>query len=872
MKGLLFCPLLTLAILTSNLSAYGQYEVYWKDLTDVTYDLGDNTLFYTKSDPYGNAFSTSELTSEDQQSFSFKAPENVTFTIGFVHTNEDYQHSNHGDNFNAIAYGFHFEDNEVSIYNYGSIVRNWGPERYSGSDLLEMNFDQGRIIFSFKGKEVFTTNFDLTHTLLVEALFIDHDITFGPLESDKAAPIFISYTTTEQDHLGGGSIEVTTMGGTPPYRYQWNGAPFVDRKTYNTFIPSLYSEINKPENSHIASEFNLHHQLSYDEFVDLTTQPSVSNLQSGVYSLVVIDADDNSKEFAIPVSASVTYPALSDYSWRDGELDKVTNHTDLANAPAATTDNLLYPGIDGEFAFSLPALGSGLNVIGIRDHDIPANDYSAVQFGFYTEGTLLYIFEDGNVGEEIELDPELQPDDILGILREENTFYITVNGEVKASYLDQFPGKIKRLDAYLQDSGEKFRTERVYDWWYMPLYAITEEEGVCGMKSSALQSHNRDIILQDYPYSITYSWMDQHGNTDYPNSPSLNGVDPGWYTLIANVQHPNAPYSYMVGTFYVGYKVNWIQEVNLVNQPTTNSLEMNTSNTYPNAAVLGESNSSNIFEQPPQNHYGWIYTELPSRGNGVDYALERDPFGEYSDDPVAWIQIFSVSRFGLKELPIGNTAMEYGISIVPIIMQPNTTTNMDFLISLHPAMIPGSYIGPTSFFAETGDRIIQLVDGNEFKLFINGNLETTLNITSLGTKDFMNIKGEISVDYGSMLLGGGANYPMHDQLLNCLASFRCKEQSYNLLAPELRAEFYNTLNGNLYFQFQGEYNYGNLDYVIRDMDGINVTSSTIITASDKDYGDNRYVINMNQLADGYYTLTVTNEKQEKYTLRIHKEY
>ena len=87
---------------------------------------------------------------------------------------------------------------------------------------------------------------------------------------------------------------------------------------------------------------------------------------------------------------------------------------------------------------------------------------------------------------------------------------------------------------------------------------------------------------------------------------------------------------------------------------------------------------------------------------------------------------------------------------------------------------------------------------------------------------------------------------------------------------ELKRELdsgYLTVNGtNLYFTIDGEYNTMNLDYKIYNyqrsvMTGLSVSPATLI------HGDNRYLINVSTLSQGYYVLEVVNQKNEKRVLR-----
>lgn len=864
-------------IISSSLIA--QYQVFWTDVSGLNYDANRNILTFDKSSDYGNAYSLNLLDSEGQENVSFRIQTDAYSTLGYVDTDGDYQHADYTSNMGEIEYGWHFENAKAEIYKRGSPLGVFSPISYLETDDFGISYVGGNIVFKHKGQVKYSVSYSPTSALLLEVVFSDNNTSFDPAFSDAKSPIQISYTTTEQNHEDGGSINATVIGGLSPYRYIWNSAPFIDKATYDLFAPTLHTELNKEENAHIASQFDLSKVPTYDEFVALRANPDVKNLMSGLYNLKVIDAEEGVVVKDISVSAATTWPQSSDYAFSAGQLQKTKAHIGLLNTPIITSDNVLYPTKDGRFGFKLST--NGEKVVGVRDGNVTATDYRNVQFGFYVDDTDIYLFKDGGVaGQSLQV---INSNDALEVIRTGNTFSAKINGVEVGTYTDAHPEELKRWDVIMAETSELFTPDRVYCWWYIPLFAMEEEDAICGLKSSSITTDQEALIYNDYPYPVSFEWIDNIGNTNYPNSPTLNNVEPGWYKLVANVQHPTAPYAMIVGTYYIGYKVNWIQEVNLVNQPTTNSLELAAGgNTL--SSVIGESNSSNTFNKPVDNNYGWIYTELPGLATGKPYAMEFSPYGNSGSifgngitvSNSAFYMGFAITNYGLKSLPIGNAPMEYGLSISPsvnyLVYTPNTV--QEYLVSIHPAMIPVSYTGLTHFTADEGDKVVQLIDGSNYKLYINAALKATISIPSLSTANLLNIKGKVNVSYGTLILftNGQSNYGYHDQILNCLTSFECRDQSYNLLAPELRAEFYNTINGNLYFQYQGEYNYGSLDYVIRDLDGNNVTTNVSISSGDKDYGDNRYILNMNKLSDGYYTLQVTNEKAEKYHLRIYKEY
>ena len=79
--------------------------------------------------------------------------------------------------------------------------------------------------------------------------------------------------------------------------------------------------------------------------------------------------------------------------------------------------------------------------------------------------------------------------------------------------------------------------------------------------------------------------------------------------------------------------------------------------------------------------------------------------------------------------------------------------------------------------------------------------------------------------------------------------------------------YYKLFNNKLLFKYDGQYAETNLNCAIYDKTNSPITSgsfSSIIVNS----GDNRYYYDANSLSVGYYTMVVTNEKNEKLYLRF----
>ncbi len=95
---------------------------------------------------------------------------------------------------------------------------------------------------------------------------------------------------------------------------------------------------------------------------------------------------------------------------------------------------------------------------------------------------------------------------------------------------------------------------------------------------------------------------------------------------------------------------------------------------------------------------------------------------------------------------------------------------------------------------------------------------------------------------------------------------------YGSVSKKLNADFYSAVDGYVFLKYDGDYNSNTLQYSIYDETRAVVISNNtpgVITPENVQYGDNRFIIDVNSLTAGkFYTLEVTNEKNEKLKLKF----
>ncbi len=95
---------------------------------------------------------------------------------------------------------------------------------------------------------------------------------------------------------------------------------------------------------------------------------------------------------------------------------------------------------------------------------------------------------------------------------------------------------------------------------------------------------------------------------------------------------------------------------------------------------------------------------------------------------------------------------------------------------------------------------------------------------------------------------------------------------YAVLKTKLDGGYFKCISSKLYFQFTGEYNTSILDLHIYEDSRTELTLCVPANALQKNYGDNRYVLNFAScgamIPGKYYVMEVLDEKKYKYYLRF----
>lgn len=873
------------------------YELFWEDITNVNYNIPENTLNYTNIANYGNAYSQNELGLGENGRIEFIVTDlNIHGAFGLFYNTGTYQHSSYFDNFSAIDFAYDILGNTATVYHAGVITGSSGP--IAIGDVLKIE-RVGTTINFYHNNNIINTTTSTTASLKAQVLFQDVAQQIKPLASTFKAPLNVEFSEQAYDHTQKGEIDFEFTGGKRPYKVELTDGPIISQAEYEEHILAFYNGLNRPEQADLASEFDLTSFPSYQEFLATKMEWSWGDLPSGSYNLAITDADGSVVYMTADVAHTAMWDNTASTDWdlsNVNQPEKTRNQTFASMAPLQSM-NFWQPQQANAVDFSFPQIVGDVAVglMASNQTNVSSFDPTDFYFGFKTDQANgnIYLYSGQSATHYSVVSHSLLSTDELVLEQKNNVLTLYLNGSILTSRPDAFPKAVKRMNVFAETSGDQIRLGTMRGPSYIPLYQMEENAGNCGLKSTEIKPSSLGIGNEDLPgtHVYSYTWTDHLGNVWNTNSPILQNVSPGWYTLSGTVTGPNG-FSWAGGTYYIGNKINWIQEQNAINHPTTNTLKVDYGTVgfpFP-ASALAESNSSNTYFADEQDQYGWIYTELPqyarwpynfdlqiNNEGGIGPVIIGGGGGTTGDGPattgngsvtvVDGSAVASVNHYGFKGLYGNGTApaVQYGIKIVQTYFPlQNVSNNHDYLIKLSPQ--PSGYTGPTSFGADVGDQIVQVVDDKTYKLYINTVLVASHTYGS--TFDQLQAKGELTTYYaGTQAFQGQVN----DRLLNCLASFGCKEQSYNELTEELNGGHFYTINGQLYVNYKGEYNRGLLNVTITDELGADVTNNVVLSSENKQYGDNRYVFDFNNLNDGYYLVEIQNEKSETYRLKVFKE-
>lgn len=311
------------------------------------------------------------------------------------------------------------------------------------------------------------------------------------------------------------------------------------------------------------------------------------------------------------------------------------------------------------------------------------------------------------------------------------------------------------------------------------------------------------------PVSYKYKWSNGATTED------ISGLVKGSYTITAT----DAAKRWNSATFEVGTGLEWLNIFgNMLPDNANHTLKKTGANGW-NGGVA----SGNLL---PSNTDGWAEFKVGGNNRDVEYIFGlTDVSSSVSDYKQLNYAVYLAVRGTATTSVISYGIMENG----------------------QPSIVLGIFsIGDVFRVERKGVSIIYSRNGRAF-------------YTTIANARAKNFKAEAFINKTT------------SYLINCRCNFGCPgivkptNVQYGVLKKQLDGGYVQAVGNNLYFQYNEEYGTtGTVSYKIYDQSNTVVLSNNNVT---KQYGDNRYPVNVSGLT-GFYVLEVTNVKNEKWYLRF----
>jgi len=592
------------------------------------------------------------------------------------------------------------------------------------------------------------------------------------------SPFFVNYIVSQETPDTLGSIELTPTSGTSPYYYFWDDG-------------------DQSQNRY--------------------------NLESGLYSVTIVDTLMDSVSLVIPVDVEVQIADSQGVTFNNRYLEKTAaagwgagkmSFSNVVKGDGAVRVEVINDNKEWAFGYRLSA-------------NAQAVYYDSLDYGFYiNSGDTLYTWNKST--STLTYIGSITAGDILSIEREgglvtfkKNDIFIS---EVSVNVNNEY-----RLDFSMYSNQARIKIYVInFLFWPRPKPTITHLN--CYESSTGAI----DIFLSGNINGITGFEWSTPGSPFTSLTQNISGLAPGEYILTIFYGTSLT----LTRKYYVGYEVEW---KNVFEVTTTgNSITKTTANGYGTSGassinVLRTNQSGWIEFKVPQhlNHFtvGFAGLDADQDPNSIEYGLTffYIPFGTFGT-----FNLFGVIENGVI---VPNTVTSYN-------------TNEAFKIDYYPSTIPV----PGNYGTITYSRAYAAYLNWYTIPPPNNHISTIINPPP----------SKFLLDIALSEQGKG--------ITDVNTSFGCPSPGYAILDRKLNAGFYSTVKQHLWFQYNEEYS--NTSVLNAVVYGENQTVlHTIPSQTITKVGANYYDLDLTTLSpvlnpNKFYVLEVTNSKNEKFLLRF----
>ncbi|MBQ21650.1 MAG: hypothetical protein CMD31_12920 [Flavobacteriales bacterium] len=546
------------------------YDVAWEELTNVT--VTGNTIEKTSGSSGWNAGAASVdvLPSSTDGWIEYDiVPSNTYRIIGLSKLP-----SNQSATLTGINYGFQIRlDGQIIIYELGTGVHTI-PKYYEG-DVLRIERKSNQLNYLINHSIVRSIVVDSLDSLYTDISFHTVGAKFENVRYLFSAPSLaeftVDYVATSESSDSLGSIQLSPTGGIPPFYYFWDDG-------------------DQSQNRY--------------------------NLESGLYSVTVVDSLLDSVNLVIPVDVEILVTDSQGVTFDNHYVEKTAadgwgngkmSFSNVAKGDGSVRVEIVNDNKEWAFGYRLSA-------------NAQAVYYNDLDYGFYiNSGDTLYTWEKStstliNVG-------TVTAGDILSIEREGGLVTFKKNdvfiSEVSVNVANEY-----RIDFSLFSTQTRARVIIIrFPFWLTASANITNSN--CNIPNTTTGEIDLTVIGGTPPYS--YSWTGPNNFT--ASTQDIFNLEAGAYTVTITDSRPT-PNS-IIRTYYVGHKVEWTNIV--ASTVNDNTLIRNTS-TYdePSGAssvniLKSSADGWAAFEvnsnQDENEIFGLSETDVNQNLNSVDYGI-----------------------------------------------------------------------------------------------------------------------------------------------------------------------------------------------------------------------------------------------------------
>jgi len=564
---------------------------------------------------------------------------------------------------------------------------------------------------------------------------------------------------------------------------------------------------------------------------------NIINKSYGAYTITAEDANHNKSNFVYYVSYKPYWKDF--YSTRESNDTIYTATSPIGSWGTTVSKNILPANTNGFAEHVITSVSGNSQAFGFLDSAYTSGSTTDIDFGIYQSAALLYHSRNGTLTQFW----HCRIGDVVRIERIGSVIHCKINAATM--YTVSVPSNLMTKNwklkvakhnsnpTYIANIGCSFPTD----------FNATVDKNHAEFDNQFSGSINVTPFGGTPPYS--YLWNDG----DITNSKS--NVSPGTYTVVISDSLNKEKVGKIVN---IGVKPLWRIRNNMT--ATADTIFIN------NVDSLGRLISDNYIRN---SNSGWHEVTIDNVTQDVAIGMISLPIS-YLDTTVT-PPIYADSSMSRKS-DLAYTLMRKATkdslvySVDNNLLQLSTDYNY-----IHLARIRNGQVRPlfrntpiTAVYSYGIGDILKVGRDEDGKMFLARN-DTVLYKQNASNSDSFLYSAIVAKSNPLVSRGGVSGSVIIPNALN-----------YAVLHHKLNGGYYHIKNNTLYFKYNDQYNTGTLNYGLYDEKRNLVSPCTNLI---RYLGDNRFKLDLTQCSgstslSGFYTLEVTNEKNEKSYLKIFK--